>query len=286
MTRRALVLGAGGNAAIAWEIGMIAGMAEEGVDVRNADLFVGTSAGAIVGSQVTAGIALEDLFQQQADPSRQSYESVPPVDFAQWRANLIATKKDAGNITEFLQRVGALALEASIASQSERRKIIERRVPVHGWPGKRFLVVAVDADSGARRAFDRTSDVPFIDAIAASCAVAGIWPAVPIGGRRYIDGGFYSIDNADLAAEYERVVVLTLRARVPPLCVVSLDTAIDKLRRHGARVEVVHPDEAGEAAIASVGGNILDPAVRERAVRAGREQGQRIGRGRVAVLWH
>jgi len=48
-------------------------------------------------------------------------------------------------------------------------------------------------------------------------------------------------------------------------------------RHSGAHVDVVHPDEAAPAAFASVGGNLLDPSVREAAARAGREQGQRVG---------
>ena len=47
-TRRALVLAGGGFAASAWEIGLITGMADGGLDVRNADLFVGTSSGSRV----------------------------------------------------------------------------------------------------------------------------------------------------------------------------------------------------------------------------------------------
>ena len=38
MKRRALVLGAGGHAAIAWELGVITGMADAGVALRDADL--------------------------------------------------------------------------------------------------------------------------------------------------------------------------------------------------------------------------------------------------------
>src|SRR3974377_21735 len=100
-----------------------------------------------------------------------------------------------------------------------------------------------------------------------------------------MDGGMYSIDNADLAEGCEHVLILTLPARVPPLCIATLDAAVNALRRSGARVDVVHPDEASQAAFASVGGNLLDPSVREAAARAGREQGQRVavaggGRGK------
>jgi NTE family protein len=49
----ALVLGGGGAAGNAWEIGIIAGLAEAGLDLTEAaDLVVGTSAGATQGSGV------------------------------------------------------------------------------------------------------------------------------------------------------------------------------------------------------------------------------------------
>jgi NTE family protein len=285
MTRRALVLGSGGNAAIAWEIGMIAGMADAGIDVRDADLFVGTSAGSIVAAQITSGRSLEELFQQQVDPCLQVDEPPPPVDFSQWRTEVVRAKEGAGSATEFLQRLGSLTAVAPTTPQFDRRNLIARRLPIQTWPEQRVFVVAIDADSGERCVFNRASDVEFVDAVAASCAVAGIWPAIPINGRRYIDGGFYSIDNADLAADAERVLILTLPARVPPLCVASLDAAVETLRKHDAQVEVVHPDEATQAAFASVGGNLFDPSVREKAARAGREQGRTVARLHAAHFW-
>ena len=280
MTRRALVLGAGGHAAIAWELGVIAGLADEGVDVRDADLFVGTSAGSIVCAQITSGVALEELFQQQADPRRQSAESAPSIDFVRWRSEVMRAKEEAANGADFLRGVGTFALTAKTVSEAERRRVIASRLPVHEWPAKRLCIAAVDAQSGERRVFDRTSGVELVDAVAASAAVAGIWPAVTIGGRRYIDGGFYSIDNADAAVGFERVLIVTLRARTPALGIVSLAQAVDTLRASGASVDVVHPDDAAEAAFAWVHGNLLDPAVRAPAAHAGREQGRRVASSR------
>lgn len=285
MTRRALVLGAGGHAAIAWELGVLTGMADVGVDVRDADVIVGTSAGAGVGVQIASDLTLEELFQQQVDPRLQTKESAPPVDFTRWRADFVRTKEGPGDALAVLKRFGTLARQMSADAQDARRNMIAARLPSHTWPECRLLVVAVDVESGERRAFDRSSGVDLIDAVAASGAVPGIWPAVALGGRRYMDGGVYSIDNADLAVECDRVLILTLPARVPPLCVVSLDAAVDTLKRGGARVTIVHPDEGSQMAFASVGGNLLDPSVREPAARAGREQGRREAALHVNSLW-
>ena len=273
---RALVLGAGGHAAIAWEIGIIAGMADRGRDVRVADVVVGTSAGSIVGAQMTGAVPLEELYQRQVDPRLQTTESAPAIDFTKWRADFMRAKDGPGDATATLKRFGELALRVPADTATRRREMIAARLSRHTWPDRRFLIVAVDVESGERRAFDRASGADLIDAVLASSAVPGLWPAVEIDGRRYMDGGVYSIDNADLAAGCDDVLIVTLPARVPPLCVSSLDSAVAALKRSGARVEVVHPDDAAQAAFASVGGNLLDPSVRGPAARAGRDQGRRI----------
>jgi NTE family protein len=157
-------------------------------------------------------------------------------------------------------------------------------LPARAWPKQGIQLVAVDADRGERHVFEATSGVRLIDAVAASGALAGVYPAVTINQRRYIDGGFYSTDNCDLAIGFDRVLILTLQAGDPPLCVVPLEAAVDQLRSAGTRVEVVHPDDATKAAFASVGGNILDPAVRGSAARAGRAQG-RTHAATVAAFW-
>ena len=276
MERTALVLGAGGHAAIAWQIGIVAGLADVGVDLRSADLIVGTSAGAYVGAQLVSDLSIQELFDRQADPRRQAPERAPAIDFARWRADFMRARQTPGDSRDILRRFGALALQRPTDTAAARRTTVAARIPTHTWPERRLLIVAVDVESGERRAFERADGVDLVDAIAASSAVPGIWPPVGIGGRRYMDGGVYSIDNADLASGCDRVTVVTLPARVPPLCVSSLQDALDALRRAGAEVDVVHPDEASQTAFASVAGNLLDPAVRAPAALAGRDQGRRI----------
>ena len=135
--------------------------------------------------------------------------------------------------------------------------------------GDRTLrVTAVDAHSGAFRVFDRDSGVSLVHAVAASCAVPAVWPPVTIGDHRYIDGGMRSPVNADLAHGHDRVVVLAPSARgIGPLTGVAPQVA--ELRAAGAAVALVTPDAA---AVAAIGPNVLDPARRAAAARAGRAQ--------------
>jgi NTE family protein len=282
---RALVLGAGGPAAIAWETGVIVGLADMGIDVRNADLIVGTSAGSIVAARITGGPGLEDLFQQQVEHGLQHNEIAVSVDFKQLRSDYLRARQGEGGDLGILQRMGALAMSASTISESERRRVIASRLPAPTWPETRFRAVAVDAESGERRVLERAKGVVLVDAVAASCAVPGVSPTITIEGHRYMDGGVYSIDNADLALGTDRILVLTLRSGNPPICVRSLGAAVETLRHSGAQVVVIHPDAASEAAFAAVGGNLLDPQVRASAARAGRAQGRHLAVAAVAPLW-
>src|SRR6476659_7614406 len=61
-TTRALVLAGGGAAGNAWELGLIAGLSDARVDVTEADLIVGPSAGSTVAAQITSGTRPADLY--------------------------------------------------------------------------------------------------------------------------------------------------------------------------------------------------------------------------------
>jgi NTE family protein len=65
----ALVLGGGGAAGNAWEIGVIAGLAEAGLDMTEvADLVIGTSAGATTAAQVRSDIPAAELLASVLSP--------------------------------------------------------------------------------------------------------------------------------------------------------------------------------------------------------------------------
>src|SRR5216683_8015654 len=84
---RALVLGGGGPVGEAWESGVIAGLADKGVDLSGADLILGTSAGAIVGARVASRMPRQDFIDGALAPSagpppgkRDQASSGPPPD--------------------------------------------------------------------------------------------------------------------------------------------------------------------------------------------------------------
>jgi NTE family protein len=265
--RRALVLGGGGITGIAWEIGVLAGLAEAGVDLTGADLLVGTSAGSVVGAQLTSGADLEALFARQLEPptGEQAARMTRSALLRYGLAALRSRRDDVG----FRRRIGALALAAEraglTATEQERLDVIGSRLVSREWPDRDLRITAVDAQSGEFRVLDRTSGVPLLQAVAASCAVPGVYPPVTIDGRRYVDGGMRSAANADLAEGHDRVVVLAPIPRgMGPLA--SVDAQVTGMV---ARVAVVSPDDASRRAI---GRNVLDPAARAGSARAGRAQ--------------
>jgi NTE family protein len=272
---RALVLGGGGLAGIAWHVGMLAGLADRGVDVTDADLIVGTSAGATVAAQVASGIPLEQCFQRQVDPALQNEELRPPgMSIGELWEAMVRLIEETRDPLELRRRTGSLALGADTVPEPVRRAVVAGRLVSDEWPARRVATTAVDAVTGERKVFESGSGVGLVDAVAASCAVPGIWPPVTIGADRYVDGGVYSLCNADLAAGFDRVLVLA--PMVDPALTDQL-AAVDI----SGRSAVVSPDEGSLAAFTA---DALDPAVRGPSAEAGRRQGAEVS-AVVQDLW-
>jgi NTE family protein len=274
----ALVLGGGGLAGIAWEIGLLAGLDEAGVALRDADLVVGTSAGSAVAAQLASGLPLPELLARQTDPAKQSPEIAADIDMDKV-GELFGLGQAPTDRAALRRQIGRVALLSETVSEAERHAVIEARVPVDAWPaGQRLLIVAVDANTGEERVFDRDSGVSLVDAVAASCAVPGVWPPVTIGDTRYVDGGVRSAENADLAAGHE--IVLVLQAMELP-DVTDLADQVESLRSQGSTVLVVKPDAD---VLAAMGANPLDPAVRTPTAIAAQRQGATLAT-EIAAFW-
>jgi NTE family protein len=276
MATKALVLGGGGVTGVAWELGILHGLAEADTDLTDADLVVGTSAGSVVAAQVTAGTGLAELYERQL---RGAGSEVAARMRIGTMLRLAAASLGTRNTQEAGVRIGRLALAARTVPAAERRAIIASRLPVDTWPDRRLLITAVAADTGEFVTFDRDSGVPLVDAVAASCAVPGVWPPAVIDGRPYLDGGMRSPANVDLAEGAERVVVLapigtSFRRSMGVAAQVAALGA-------GTKATVVMPDAAARAAI---GRNVLDPARRAAAARAGLAQAASIV-DRIRAVW-
>lgn len=269
---RALVLGGGGVTGIAWETGLLHGLAEAGVDVTSgdlaADLVVGTSAGSVVGAQVRSGTPLADLFAAQTTPPRTDAptSSISPLVLLTYARGLLTSR---GDVERFGRHLGAYAVRRAAAGRTptleERFVAIRGRLSSYDWPAEPLRITVVDAATGRLRVLDGSDpEVTLLEAVAASCAVPGVYPPVPIGGDVYVDGGARSGTNADLAADHDRVLVLA-----------PVDRAVGPMRSAPALLDGTHhlvlaPDDASRAAI---GRNVLDPAAKVATARAGQVQG-------------
>ena len=142
-------------------------------------------------------------------------------------------------------------------------------------------ITAVDARTGEPVVFDRHSAVALVDAVAASTSSGA---AYAIGDDRYIDGGYRRNENADLAAGYERVLVLSPlggRTRHPLEWGTYLAAQVDELRAGGSRVETILPDQAS---LDAFGSDLMDASTRQPAARAGHEQGRALAE-QLAAFW-
>jgi NTE family protein len=290
---RALVLGGGGSTGNAWVIGVIAGLVEAGLDVTGADLIIGTSAGSTAAAQVTGASPtrlMADILAAAPQPRTSPVGSHgersprgPAADHLERMSRIIAAAEDAADMR---RRLGAAALHLDAASdgsgQARCRATVAARLPGQRWPDQAVLITAVDAQTGEPVVFDRHSGVDLVDAVAASTAGG---PAYRIGDHRYIDGGYRSVENADLAAGYGRVLVLSPfggASRHPREWGTHLAAQVDELRAGGSRVETIFPDSNSEHLF---GANAMDLSLRPPAARAGHDQG-RARAEQLIEFWH
>jgi NTE family protein len=269
-----LVLAGGGLAGIGWETGILRGIADEAPETAKTlldlDVLVGTSAGSTVAAQLGSGLGLNVLFDRQTAPS--STELNPDVGIDEI-TELFVTAMLTPNTTtaEKLQKIGAVALSTRTVTEAVRRNVIAQRLPSHEWPDRVLRISAIDTATGKLIAFDRSSGVGLVDAVAASCAVPAVWPPVTIGERRYMDGGVGSTVNMALADDCDVAVVLVPSGRSAPSPFGG--GAAEEVDAFGGSAFGVFADDES---IAAYGPNPLDPACRKPSALAGREQGRRI----------
>ena len=275
-----LVLGGGGVTGVAWELGVLKGLRDNGVDLTTAHTVIGTSAGSVVGAQITSVVDLDDLFAEQTKPAHNEIGA----DFgAGTMLKLVALMMIPASGRGRRARIGRAARRAHPGPATERLRVIGSRLRTPGgdplaWPDLDLRITAVDAESGSFRVFDRTGDVDLLHAVAASCAVPLVWPAVEIGGRHYVDGGMRSSANADLATGCDVVLAV-----VPLWRALSRHHAVpEQLRRTGARRTAwINPDKES---LTAIGRDVLDPSKRMGAAQAGAAQGRRMA-AEVAEGW-
>ena len=285
---KALVLGGGGPVGVAWEAGLLAGLADAGVDLSDADRIVGTSAGSIVGAHLARGDTPGDLFTASGTVSSPEGRA-PAVDADALMAigsAIFDGITGARPHEEIVRELGQKALAAQTITEEQFVDVVGLTLGLD-WPERDYACTAFDVDSGAFVAWDAASGAPFDRAVTSSCAVPALFPPITIGGRRYMDGGVISGTNAALAAGHDKVVIVSVISRVVPgaeeFLRGPLDLEITALRDAGAEVELLEFDDGTQAA---AGGDLMSftpavvDAVGAAALAQGRAEAERIG-----ALW-
>lgn len=277
-TRRALILAGGGIAGIAWETGVLRGIADESPEAAGllvcSDVLVGTSAGSAVAAQLSSGSTLEALFERQvAEESAEIDSGVDVETITEMFVTALAGPYDEAvdKTRQQMQRIGAVALTTETVPAPVRRQVIAQRLPSHDWFDRVLRLTAIEVATGELIVFDRESGVDLVDAVAASCAVPGAWPPVAIAGRHYMDGGIASSVNVGVADDCQAAVVLVPSGIDAPTPF-GAGPAAEIAAFTGPTLAVF----ADANALAAFGPNALDPGCRIPSAVAGRDQGRRV----------
>lgn len=258
-TDRALVLGGGGLTGLAWLRGVLDELPEV---VGDAERVIGTSAGALLAARLLAGgdpDGLRDHIAELADVRIGAADGLRLL-----AAQLWPSRRHA------LRWLGRRAVRPAALSEAEFVDLVARAIGATDWPAS-LTVVAVDAVAGRPAYFTPRSEVDLARAVAASCAMPGVLPAVTIGGRPFLDGGLRTPANADLASGYRRVLVLAPQGRsVRDVRRPGHQAA--RLRAEGAEVVLIADDRPGLDAMSPAG------------LAGARERGRHAGRAAAAVV--
>lgn len=255
---------------------MVLGLLEQGIDVRAADLLIGTSAGSIVATHLALDGDIDDAVTRLASPEAAATGArMGPAVLLRYLAAGLRPGTPARQRAWLSRR----AEQAAVIDEESFVSAVALGIEDADWPDSDLMITAVRADTGEAVAFTKDSGVPLARAVAASCAVPLVYPPVTIHGHRYVDGGIRTVTNADMAVGCDRVVVIAPIA----FAVRKSQRPRAQLARLGPHVRstCVVPDEQS---LEAMGRNLLDPSTADDARRAGVAQGVTVA-ARVADVW-
>ena len=289
-TRRGLVLGGGGVLGAAWMVGALQALQDAtGVDVRDFEAFVGTSAGSILAALLGAGVSVADLVNHQRGDHFESGRLAGfHFDYAEATGGDRPSRSRPGlgsrellirNARQLHQLPPTAVLSAFLpegrGNLDAVGALISHVVP-DGWVARDGVtIVALDYDTGKRVPFGHPGvlSAALPEAVMASCAIPGWYQPVRIGDHRFIDGGAWSSTNLDLLAGegLDEVFVLAPQASFDADAPTQWATRLERqwrnrvtrrvlreastVHRHGTEVTILGP---GREDLEAMGGNLMD----------------------------
>ena len=275
--RASLVLSGGGLLGVGWELGVLRGFQDGGVDLSRFDRVIGTSAGALAGAAAAAGAPLEAI-APEAERDGAMVAMIEHVDPTQLGPVFAAIA--AGGEPDQARRaeLGAIAV-GSTHPEEAHVEVIRGYLPDTPWP-ESLMITAVDIDDGAFVSWSAGDGIQLDRAAAASSAVPGVFPPITINGRRYMDGAMRSATSADLAGGSRLVVIVAAPAQTD-LTDQQVAEETAGIRAAGGDVIEIRPDAAsGEA----FGEDAMDGSRQALVFEEGRRQGRTAAGGVNSLL--
>jgi NTE family protein len=270
-----LVFGGGGAVGVGWQVGLIGGLRDAGVELADADEILGTSAGALVGALLASGHDPADALTALASLGT----SIAPHAMTVGNTAFLDAMRQANRATdpqEAIREVCRTALTAHTIPEDEYLGLFALLEGI-AWPAA-FRCVAIDTTSGELTVWDQHSGVPLRDAVASSCAIPGLFPPVTLEGHRYMDGGIISHLNSTSVRPSNAVVVLSCHplgdaGSGAPASATSLGAENAELQRLGATTRVTAIEPRFDQ-LAVTPEQMMDPAVAGQAIQVGRAQAE------------
>jgi predicted acylesterase/phospholipase RssA len=240
--RVALVLGGGGITGAAYHLGVLNAMnaMSERVGVNDFDIYVGTSAGAVVAACLANGIGPEELITANTGRGSGTTAEIGADEIMQldrkgilgsivrWPLGVLgALRRYAGHpfTTSLIDGLGALAeglpqaLYNTNGTERYLRELLTQPGRSNEFDGTRrkLLITATDLDSSRRVVFgaDEGPRATISDAAAASTSIPLLYAPREIDNRVYVDGGLRSTTNIDVAIGHGAKLVVCINPLVP-----------------------------------------------------------------------
>jgi len=238
--KTALVLAGGGLTGAVYEIGALRAIDDLLVDrsVNDFDIFVGTSAGALVSSFIASGVTPETMLQI-IDGTNKSAHSIERrhlfnlnwMDYMAWGLKLpgnllvawshFLTSLNKSTSYDLLSSL-ADTMPSGLYNSMGLARFVSQSFEELGVSddfcdrSHQLFIIATDLDTGKRAVFGQNYlEVPISQAVAASAAMPILYKPVRIVGHDYIDGGTRGNASIDLAIEQGAQLVVVINPLVP-----------------------------------------------------------------------